>query len=140
MNTFTPLTIGAFSKDINEPVSFVTRTNPLTQEETTYGRVRVEQEQEVAYNSLIVTRKRVAFLTLDEKACAKYADKLQIGLPFPIKGKIVILESLTPAYDKHKPKMNPQTKEYIEVDGQSVYQQQLFTVDMEAQDVLIRKN
>lgn len=54
-----------------------------------------------------------------------------------LKGKIVVSETLVPPYPGAEPKINPQTGEVLTKDGQPIYREGRYTLNMEEQDILI---
>ena len=126
--------------ETGELVTLYTKVDKATGEEVTYGRVRIDETKRVNNNGFMSLAKRSAFVTLNAEILEEIAPLLVEGQPYPDEGKIIVIETFEPQYDKHTPKINPTTKQYVKVNDKPVYMQQIFTFDMNAQDQLIRNN
>ncbi len=122
----------------NELITLFTKVDKTSGEELTYGRVRVDETAWVMQNGYQKEVKRTAFITIDAKILNKFAPLVKEGRPYPIPGKVVVLETLAPQWENHTPKMNPNTNEYVKVDGQLVYRSSNFSTDLSEQDVFIK--
>lgn len=96
-----------------------------------YGYVRVESKTTTFENGWIRTATRSALIRgkVDE---LKPLEGLK-QLP----GKIVVKESLTPAYDGQDPKINPQTGEVLTKGGSPIYRQTFFTQNPAETDIFV---
>lgn len=121
-----------------ELITLFTKADPTTGEELTYGRVRVDESAWVMQGGFQKEVNRTAFITIDAKILTKFAPLVKEGKPYPIPGKIVILETFSPQWDNHVPKINPSTDEYVKVNGENVYRSSNFTTDMNEQDTFLR--
>ena len=125
-------------------VTMKTQTNKTTGEETQVGSVRIESTAYTNWRGQVRTSKRTAFLSLNEDVLSSMEPLLVDGGVFPMPGKIVVEETLTPYIKKNgKPqeaKINPSTKEVITFQGQPVYRNSYFSTDLDAQDVLLKDN
>jgi hypothetical protein len=105
--------------------------------EQTYGRVQIQSVALTLNNGFVSQKKRTAFVTLDSPALQLIGSKIKAGMPYPMEGKITILETLEPQWLDHKPKINPTTGETIEINGHLIYRSTEFTSNMDAQDVIV---
>lgn len=103
----------------------------------TYGKIRVDQRAPVISNGYMSFANRSAFITMDEETAKQMEPLLQEDKPYPIAGKIVVTESLTPFYDGQGPKVNPSTNEVITHNGQPVFRDTDFVLDSDAEDTLL---
>ena len=132
----------------------VARKHPETSEIFTVGTknpdfssIRVESLEiaivggKVEGTGIAVRQKRVAFVRMETELCKEFVETgiLADGKEFPIPGKIIVRESLEPAYEGHEPKINPDTKEKILFMGSPVYRQTLFSTNLEAKDVFVNE-
>ena len=104
----------------------------------TYGTVRVDESFIAVENGYSSLKRRTAFITLGHDVLDFLEPLIKADAPYPLEGKIVVTESFEPFYEGQVAKMNPQTEEFIRVDGKLVYRNSDFTTDKNAQDVLIR--
>ena len=106
----------------------------------TYGRIRLDSTNFVSNNGITNVVKRVAFETLTPETLPAMTPLLKADAPYPIKGKILVKETLEPQYEGQVPKLNPSTEQYVTVKGHQVYRTTSFTSDMNADDILINEN
>ena len=87
--------------------------------------------------------KRTAFKTYRQEV-VDLLGPLVDGQTFPLEGKLVVTETLTPYQRKdgsfQEPKRRGKGGEVITYNGQPVYRNTDFTEDMDAQDVLLRQS
>jgi hypothetical protein len=106
------------------------------------GSIRLEQEKVVFNGGFLNSAKRVAFIsgTLDNLWAIIKTKGLKNGSSVP--GNIVQIETLTPVFKNHRPKMNPSTQEIVAITvgdtDYPVYMQQMYTEDLTKKDVLVR--
>lgn len=122
----------------DELITTFQKVDEKSGEELTYGRVRVDETAWVMQGGYQKEVKRTAFITIDAKILNKFAPLIKEGKPYPIPGKIVVLETYEPQWENHVPKINPSTDEYVKANGQLVYRSSEFTTDLNAQDVFLR--
>jgi hypothetical protein len=85
---------------------------------------------------------RTAFATVEEDVVKHFgADAFKDEATFPMEGKIIIEETLTPWKNSkgkmQEPKINPETKKTITYQGKPVYRNQLFVSDINRQDIYL---
>tara|TARA_R110000851_G_scaffold151564_1_gene292804 strand:+ start:124 stop:597 length:474 start_codon:yes stop_codon:yes gene_type:complete len=107
------------------------------------GTIRVEQVVVSVTRGYVNVSKRSAFLTLREEQLSALAPLLVKDGAFPVPGKLVVTETLTPYVSKstgkvQDPKMNPTTKQVITYQGQPVYMNTDFESNLNAQDTFLR--
>lgn len=96
-----------------------------------FGYVRVESKTTTFENGWVRIATRSALIR------GKVEDlKVFEGLK-QIPGKILVKESLEPAYDGQAPKINPQTGEVLTNAGRPIYRQTFFTQNMNDTDLFI---
>lgn len=95
--------------------------------------IRVEQSGIRFSGGFANAENRSAFIT------AKKGTFSSLTAGQQLEGKIVAIETLVPQYEGHLPKINPQTKAEILVNGKKVYLKYEYTEDMTRQDVLVRQ-
>ena len=120
-------------------ITLFTKADKTTGEEKTYGRVRIDSTVISMVNGYQRRNKRTAFVVLDPEVLPLMAPHIVADKPYPINGKVIVLETLEPQYEGHVPKMNPTTQEYVKVNGNLVYRTTEFTTDMSAQDTLVNQ-
>lgn len=76
-------------------------------EEVTYGKVRIDSVNLSMNKGFVSTQRRTAFVTLDSMALELLGGQIKAGKPYPMEGKIVVEESLSPMWVGHTPKINP---------------------------------
>lgn len=127
-----------------ELIKMRTVTNSKTGEKREVASIMVQQTSLAGLSTFGRLQKRTAYVTLEMDAFEFIEDHIVNGAVFPVPGKIVIEESLTPYVrkdgSKQEPKINPDTGEIITYQGQPVYRNTRFTEDLNAQDVLLRDN
>lgn len=115
--------------------------NPDTNEmeDQTFGKVRVDEVTIVMKNGFASPRRRSAFITLTEAALDHYDGLLEVGMPYPEAGKIVVTETASPQYDGHKPKREGSAADakIVLSGGKPVYRSTEFVYDLEATDTLL---
>jgi hypothetical protein len=106
------------------------------------GSIRLEQTTRMLNGTFLNASRRVAFIggTIEELENIVVENNLKNGTKLP--GKITILESLTPMWNGHEPKINPNTVEPVGVTVNEkfypVYMQMRYTDDATTKDRLIR--
>tara|TARA_R110000803_G_scaffold192537_2_gene255386 strand:- start:1062 stop:1535 length:474 start_codon:yes stop_codon:yes gene_type:complete len=112
------------------------------------GTIRVSQAVVTVVRGYVNVSNRSAFLTLREEQLAVLAPLLGKDQPFPVPGKLVITETLTPYVSKstgktQEPKQYPKDHKLagqpITYQGQPVYMNTDFESDMSKQDVFLRE-
>jgi hypothetical protein len=106
----------------------------------TYGKVRVDQRTPVVNNGYMSFANRSAFITMDEKTAKEMESILQEEQPYPIAGKVVVTESLTPFYDGQEPKTKGADGDVITHQGRPVYRDTQFVFDLDAVDTLLKSD
>ena len=109
--------------------------NPKNQDWST---VRLEQETFVMNGRIAGKVTRSAFITGPTEVLN--AMNLQPNGEYPVPGKLVVKESLTPFYEGQKAKVAGDTGVECKLDGQPIYRQVEFSNDTTAPDVLIAHN
>ena len=129
-------------KETGVLVTMKTITNKSTGEEREVGTVMVRQNAISGLSGIARVSKRVAFITLEREVVELITPMLSDNQPFPIEGKIVIEETLTPYIKSdgtaQTPKTNPNTGEVITYQGSPVYRNSFFTEVMSTQDTYLR--
>lgn len=121
-----------------------TITDKSTGETREVGVVMVQSKTLSGLSALGRVSTRTAFITLEEDALEFLADDLKDGHAFPIEGKIVVEETLTPYIKKdgstQDAKINPRTGEEITYYGKPVYRNSFFTEDVNQSDVFLKES
>lgn len=103
----------------------------------TFGKIRVDQRAPVINNGFMSFANRSAFITLDESTAKEMESILVEDAPYPIPGKVVVTESLTPFYEGQEPKRKGADGEVITHLGAPVYRDTNYVFDLEAKDTLL---
>tara|TARA_R110000772_G_scaffold62137_1_gene139592 strand:- start:7244 stop:7711 length:468 start_codon:yes stop_codon:yes gene_type:complete len=103
----------------------------------TFGKIRVDQRAPVINNGFMSFANRSAFITLDEKTAKEMETILAEDKAYPIAGKVVVTESLTPFYEGQEPKRKGADGEVITHLGAPVYRDTNYVFDLEAKDTLL---
>lgn len=131
-------------KNTGEVVRMRTITDKSTGEQREVGVVMVQSKTLSGLSALGRVSTRTAFITLEAEALEFLGADLQDGKEFPIEGKIVIEETLTPYIKKdgstQDAKINPRTKEEITYHGKPVYRNSFFSEDVNQSDTFLREN
>lgn len=98
-----------------------------------FGSFRVDSEIISWENGFMNKQKRSAFIR-GEIALLEESN-LKEGQTIP--GQIIKYEGFSPAYDGHKPKINPSTGEVCLTEGKETFLQWEYTNNMEAYDVWV---
>ena len=122
--------------ETGEVITLFTKTDSMGNEKT-YGRVRIDSVEISVVDGFVSPKRRTAFVTLTQEAVELLKDHIQEGKPYPIDGKIMVVESTFPQYEGHEPKINPSTGEEVHVNGYHVYRKTEFTTDLSVKDQLI---
>ena len=130
--------ISVLNSKTEELITERTFVDKISKEERSLFVVQVQQTVATIANNRVNASKRVAFVTLDEDSLEMLEDEIVEGAVFPLTGKLVVLESLTKAWETQKPKINPNTNELIKYQGQLIYRSVNFTSDVNAHDILLR--
>jgi len=129
-------------KETGAIVTMKTITSKSTGETREVGTIMVRQDSISGLSGIGRISKRVAFITLEEEVCELLRPMLLDNTPFPLEGKIVIEETLTPYIKSdgtaQTPKTNPNTGEVITYQGSPVYRNSFFTEVMSTQDTYLR--
>ena len=110
-----------------------------------YGKFMVQStEMVVQDNGFLGIQSRAAFITVGEDQLEAAKAGLKAGDKVPFAGRIQRIESRTPQYEGHNPKVIPgegdeEDKEYL-LDGAPVYFQDLWNSDENSQDILLTSN
>lgn len=106
------------------------------------GTVMVQSTEVGNLSGIGSLQTRTAFITLRKEVIDHLEGQIVANKPFPVEGKIQIVEKLEPYVSKsgktQEPKINPSTGEVITYQNQPVYRNMVFTQDMNAQDVYLR--
>ena len=128
--------------ETGELITMKTITNKKTGEERQVGNIMVRQNVISGLSGIGRVGKRVAFITLEEEVCELLKPMLSANQPFPVEGKIVVEETLTPYIKSdgttQTPKTNPDTGEVITYQGSPVYRNTFFTEVMSTQDTYLK--
>ena len=103
----------------------------------TFGKIRVDQRSPVINNGFMSFANRSAFITLDESTAKEMESILGEDKPYPIAGKVVVTESLTPFYEGQEPKRKGAEGEVITHLGAPVYRDTNYVFDLDAKDTLL---
>jgi len=121
-----------------------TITDNSTGETREVGVIMVQSKTLSGLSALGRVSTRTAFITLEADALEFLADDLKDGHPFPIEGKIVVEETLTPYIKKdgstQDAKINPRTGEEITYHGKPVYRNSFFSEDVNQSDVFLKES
>jgi len=117
----------------------------LTGEMKEIGTVRVEQSAFTMRKGFLVTSKRSAFIKLTGDQIESLGNLLIDNATFPLPGKIVIKETLTPYVNKttgkvQEPKRKGKDGEIITYQGEPVYMNADFTDNMAEPDEFLRES
>lgn len=99
-----------------------------------YGKVRVDQMELIVNGSFSTSKRRSAFITLDEETVSLVEPLLQDRQPYPVEGKIIVRESIIPFYEGQEPKYKGKGGDVVLYKEHPVYRETEFTTDMNAQD------
>lgn len=103
--------------------------------------IMVKQASFSGFSGIARQSTRVAFITMDSSMKESLAPFITDNSPFPVEGKIVIKETLTPYVKSdgtlQSPKINPTTGEVLTHNGQPIYRNTSFTDNLSEQDVLL---
>lgn len=115
---------------------FTENTN-LGKDGKAYGFIRVESQWVDFSGAVAKVKSRSALKTISKEDYLKAASFLTAGSKLP--GKIIVKDTLAPAYEGHAPLSVPVTAGSKEMrivtsNGQPVYRQNIFTSDANAQD------
>lgn len=121
----------------------IVRANPETNEVLTpnpnkagWSTTRVEQSTPTMSGRIVNIQKRVAFIT--GETANMEALGLTNGGEFPIPGRLVVKESLTPFYEGQSPKIVPNTNDLVcTLGGAPIYREVTFSSDTTVQDVFV---
>jgi len=103
----------------------------------TFGKIRIDQRAPVINNGFMSFANRSAFITLDESTAKEMETILEEDKAYPIPGKVVVTESLTPFYEGQEPKRKGAEGEVINHLGASVYRDTNYVFDLDAKDTLL---
>jgi len=103
----------------------------------TFGKIRIDQRAPVINNGFMSFANRSAFITLDESTAKEMETILEEDKAYPIPGKVVVTESLTPFYEGQEPKRKGAEGEVITHLGASVYRDTNYVFDLDAKDTLL---
>jgi hypothetical protein len=131
-------------KKTGSVVRMRTITDKSTGETREVGVVMVQSKTISGLSALGRVSTRTAFITLEAEALEMLEDDLQDGRVFPIDGKIVIEETLTPYIKKdgsaQDAKINPRTNEEITYHGKPVYRNSFFSEDVNHADAFLKES
>jgi len=109
-------------------------------DEEQYGRIRVDQTQNVIHQNMERIVRRTAFITLPEDVIASKLEQLVAGAEYKVagkSGKLVVIESIKPFYASDKPKTKGKDGAVITSGGQPVFRDTVFSLDLEELDILL---
>lgn len=86
-------------------------------------------------NGILNPRKRTAFIRGDIKDL-----QVNFSVGQTLEGKIVIEERTTSFFEGQQPKINPQTRETLTLDGMPIYRNSSYVSDESMKDVLLVAN
>lgn len=102
-----------------------------------FGKIRVDQRAPVINNGYMSFANRSAFITLAEKDAKEMESILTEEQPYPIAGKVVVIESTEPFYPKQSAKTKGQGGAVITHLGAPVYRDTNYVFDVNAEDTLL---
>lgn len=102
-----------------------------------YGKIRVDEMKLSISNGFSRFAKRTAFITVEKETADILEQMLVEGQPYPMPGKIIVMESLDPFYPGQEPKRKGADGEFITHNGHPVYRNTEFVADLNAEDVFI---
>ena len=123
-----------------------TRTDKITGEVTQDCNYKfmLTQDVDVFNNGYINTTTRVAFVPVSQKSFDSWKKRglLEDGTVFPFEGKIVVKETLKPYVNKNTGKVQEPKKRGVHGticyhDGEPIFRNSTFTMDMEDEDVIL---
>jgi hypothetical protein len=132
--------------DLNIKGDVIVRANPETgsiltvRKNPDWSSIRVESAVIVNNEKgLLALQKRVAFVRMQTAVAEALIaqNQLKEGKPLPVKGKIVVKESLEPFYEGQEAKINPTTMEIVTFMNQPVYRITYFQSGDSAHDELV---
>ena len=99
----------------------------LTSKNPEYSSILIGCDTRGITNGFLTKDKRRAFYTGRTEDVQELVSqfKLTEGSKFPVDGKIIIVETTTPAYEGQEPKKNPSNGEELSFEGALIYRQQL---------------
>lgn len=129
-------------KETGALVTMKTIVNKSSGEEREVGTIMVRQNAISGLAGIGRLSKRVAFITLEKDVVDILSPLLADNAPFPVEGKLVVEETLTPYVKSdgtlQTPKQNVQTGAVMTYQGQPVYRNTFFTEDVKVQDTFLR--
>lgn len=102
-----------------------------------FGKIRLDSAELVISNGFSRFAKRSAFITVEGSTADILEGMLVEGKPYPMGGKIVLNESVSPFYPGQEPKRKGKDGEIILANGKPVYRNTEFTSDMNRNDVFV---
>ena len=104
-----------------------------------FAKIRVDSVTLEVNNGFSSFAKRSAFITIDGETADTFEEMnlLVVGQPYPVEGKIIVRESLTPFYVGQKPKTKGKGGEIVTHNGHPVYRDTEFVTDLSIQDEFI---
>lgn len=126
------------------PVTGVVITEATSEKGNKYGKFMVQSAVPVvSSDGFFGLQKRAAFITVGEDQLEAAKASLSAGMEVPFAGRIQRVESRTPQYEGHSPKVIPadetkgtEEQEYL-LDGAPVYFQDLWNADANCEDTLL---
>lgn len=103
-----------------------------------FGKVRVDQRAPVINNGYSSFANRSAFITYGEKDALEMEPLLQEDKPYPIAGKVQVIEATEPFYDGQEPKTKGADGDVITHLGAPVFRDTNYVFDLNAQDILLK--
>lgn len=104
----------------------------------TFGKVRVDQRAPVINNGFMAFANRSAFITYREDVALEMEPLLQEDKPYPIEGKVQVIESTEPFYEGQEPKTKGVDGDVITHLGAPVFRDTNYVFDLNAQDILLK--
>lgn len=100
-----------------------------------YGKIRLDQEVRVFNNGFMSIQKRTAFVA----AKIEDLESLKLKVGSIMRGKIIKIESFSPQYEGHTPKINPTTGEVVLTNGRETYLTFQYVEDTQALDTWLEE-
>lgn len=100
-----------------------------------YGKIRLDQEVRVFNNGFMSIQKRTAFVA----AKIEDLESLKLRVGSIMEGKIIKIESFSPQYEGHTPKINPTTGEVVLTNGRETYLTFKYVENPKAMDTWIEE-
>ncbi|MGK0464805.1 hypothetical protein [Clostridium sp.] len=117
-------------------------TDPNTGETREIGNVMVQSVSYTGFSKVARLSKRTAFIALEADLLAILIEDINDGQAFPIDGKIVINETVTPYIKKNGDTQDPKTRgaggAVMTFNGQPIYRNSFFSENLDEKDLLLK--